>query len=69
VFSVMATGDKKSPFLKVREVAEFLLLSDDTVIQRIKDGIIEGTFEGGRWLVHRDEFVEYCQELGVNWED
>ena len=61
------TMKPESPFVTVSEVGRFLRLSERAVITRIDEGILEGTKEGGRWLIYRESFDAYCRSLGVEY--
>ena len=57
----------ESPFVTVSEVGRFIRLSDNAVISRIEEGILDGIKEGGRWLIYRESFDAYCRALGVEY--
>lgn len=49
----------------IADLAQMTMLSDKTIRNYIRQGILRGTMEGGRWYFTGEEFSRFCEDPAV----
>lgn len=57
-----AIKKQETKIYNINEVAEMTMLSDRTIRNYLRRGLLKGKLEGGAWCFTEEELSEFCRE-------